>query len=268
MLEPLRQIFRQKEPRRRKSGPAVPDGERYYVVGDIHGCLDLFMALADAIEKDDRERSAAQTTVVLLGDLVDRGPDSAGVIAFARQWQARREVRILAGNHEQMFLESFEDIDVLRHFLKYGGRETLLSYDLDRKEYNRLSLEELYERLPEIVPEADRAFVEDFEYVIEAGNYLFVHAGINPERPIEKQKRKDLLWIRERFLNHDGPFSHVIVHGHTIFEDVENRGNRIGIDTGAYDTGRLTALVLEGTEQRCIAAVRDDGAITIETEEY
>ena len=255
-------------PKQRRAGPSVPDGTRYYVVGDIHGCLDLLEALADAVERDDRKRGASETTVVLLGDLVDRGPDSRGVIDFARRWQARRNVRILAGNHEEMFLESFEDMEVLKHFLKYGGRETLLSYPLERKEYKKLSLEELFERLPKLVPQEDRDFIAGFEEYIVAGNYLFVHAGINPERPLSEQKRKDMLWIRERFLRYEGPLSHVVVHGHTIFDEVENCGSRIGIDTGAYDSGRLTALVLEGTEQSSISAVRTDGVIAIETEEY
>lgn len=265
MFQPLRQIFGSKPARR---GPSVPEGERYYVVGDIHGCLDLLQALAKAIEADDVTRAPAQTTIVLLGDLVDRGPDSAGVIDFARGWQSRQTVRILAGNHEEMFLQSFDDVGVLKHFLKYGGRETLLSYPLERKEYKCLTLDQLFQRLPEIVPQADRDFIAGFEDYIVAGDYLFVHAGIDPRRALSDQKRNDMLWIRERFLRHEGPLSHVVVHGHTIFEDVENCGNRIGIDTGAYDSGKLTALVLEGTEQSSITAIRQAEVIAIETEEY
>jgi len=264
MFEPIRQFFR---PRAQRSAPRVPDGTRYYVVGDIHGRLDLLEALAQAIEDDDRRAGMADSQVVLLGDLVDRGPDSAGVIAFARRWSGARKVRILAGNHEEMFLQSLESIEVLRQFIKYGGRETLLSYGIAREDYVRLSLEDLFARLDALVPLDDREFIAAFEEMIVAGDYLFVHAGIDPERPLEDQRRSDMLWIRERFLRHQGPLSHVVVHGHTIYDAVEHCGNRIGIDTGAYASGRLTALVLEGDSQRTISAVGTDGTIAIAFED-
>lgn len=262
MIRAFSQLFRKSA---LAAPPAsVPAGERWYVIGDIHGRCDLFAALSDAIEADDRASEPAETTVVLLGDLVDRGPDSAGVIKLARAWQSRRKVRVLAGNHEEMFLDSFDDCELLRHFLRHGGRETVLSYGLDRERYNLLSLEELQAEMAEIVPAADRAFLADAEEWIEAGDYLLVHAGIDPTVPLAEQRRSDLLWIRNRFLQHREPFSHVVVHGHTIFEEVEDAGTRIGVDTGAYRTGRLTALVLEGSARRIIQAVEREGAILIE----
>jgi len=261
MLNSIRQIFR------RASAPAklatVPEGERYYVVGDVHGRLDLFDALRRAIETHDGASPASRSTVVLLGDLVDRGPQSAGVIAAAREWQSRRPLRCLAGNHEEMFLDSFEDKDVLRHFLKHGGRETIMSYGISRKDLDALTLGELQDELVRLIPQDDRAFLQSLDEMVIAGDYVFVHAGVDPSRPIEDQNRNDLLWIRERFLRHVDPLSHVVVHGHTIFEDVEDRGHRIGIDTGAFRTGVLTALVLEGAERRYIQAVDADGTITI-----
>ncbi|MEO9463683.1 MAG: metallophosphoesterase family protein [Marinomonas sp.] len=247
--------------------PSVPAGERYYVVGDIHGRCDLFEALADAVDADDRASGPANTTIVLLGDLVDRGADSAGVIRRAREWQRARKVRILAGNHEEMFLESFDDEEVLRHFLKHGGRETVLSYGIPLADYNRLSVSELLTQLPSIIPQEDRDFLDGFEEKIIAGDYLFVHAGINPKRPIEEQTRKDMLWIRDRFLSYEGPLPKVVVHGHTIFDDVEDRGIRIGIDTGAFRSGVLTALVLEDDTRRTIKAVDKDTSIAIVHEE-
>lgn len=242
---------------------SAPAGERHYVVGDIHGRLDLYERLIEAIEADDAACGPAATTVVLLGDLVDRGLDSAGVLRRTRAWQEQRRVRVLAGNHEQMFLESFEDPEVLRHFLKHGGRETILSFGIPRQEFNILTMEELFEQLPQIVPQAERAFVAGFEDMIVAGDYLFVHAGIDPALPLDGQRRQDLMWIRDRFLRHDGPFEKVVVHGHTIFEDALDNGHRIGIDTGAFRTGVLTALVLEGEQRRYIQAVERDGAIEI-----
>ena len=263
MFDTLRRIFAPDPPARRDA--RVPTGERWYVIGDIHGRCDLLKSLEAAIETDDASAGDARTTVVFLGDLVDRGPDSAGVIALARAWGERRAVRYLAGNHEEMFLESFDNTEVLRHFLKHGGRETILSYGLDESAYRKMKMAELQEAMVAIVPAEDRAFLEGFEDIIIAGDYAFVHAGINPQRAMEDQKPSDLRWIRERFLRHEDAFSHVVVHGHTIFEDVEHRDHRIGIDTGAFRTGRLTALVLEGSERRFIQSVEaEDGSIAIE----
>ncbi|WP_338445438.1 metallophosphoesterase family protein [Pelagerythrobacter marensis] len=260
MFEPLRKIFRS---RTRLPAPAVPEGQRVYAIGDIHGRLDLFDELIAAIERDDEAAGPAQTTIVLLGDLVDRGPDSAGVVRRARELQARRPTRILAGNHEEMFLESFGDRRLLRHFLKHGGRETLLSYGVPRKRYNDSTLDELQALMHETVPAADREFLAAAEEYIVIGDYLFVHAGILPEVSLEEQSRHDMLWIRDRFLKYSGRHSHVVVHGHTICPEIEECDNRIGIDTGAYRTGKLTALVLEGQSRRYIQATDDDGDLSV-----
>lgn len=260
MASLFRNLFR---PKPQKRQPSVPDGSRYYVIGDIHGRLDLYEALIEAIEDDDAAQPQADTHIVLLGDLVDRGPDSAGVIARTRAWQKVRNVRVLAGNHEEMFLQAFDQIEVLRHFLKHGGRETILSYGISKKAFNALTLEELFAKLPHLVPQEDRDYIEDFEEMIVAGDYLFVHAGIDPKLPIDAQKRSDLLWIRDRFLNHEGPLEKVIVHGHTIFDRVMDCGNRIGIDTGAFRSGVLTALVLDGESRRTLQVSDDGGKIEI-----
>ncbi|KLE32418.1 metallophosphoesterase family protein [Aurantiacibacter luteus] len=240
----------------RSRGPRVPDGERVYAVGDIHGRSDLFSAMIDAIEHDFAEAGEGVTsTVILLGDLVDRGPDSAGVLWLARKWGKRRPVRVLAGNHEEMMLKSFEDTDVLKHFLRHGGRETLLSYGVDRKAFTKASIEEVRALLAEHVPAKDRRFIEGFEDMVRIGDYVFVHAGIEPGVPLDEQKTRTLRWIREPFLSHAGAHEGMVVHGHTITEGVEATSNRIGIDTGAYASGRLTALVLEGAERRLISVV-------------
>lgn len=263
MLQSLKQMFA-----RRPDAPhaELPAGQRVYAVGDIHGRLDLFRALVEAIEADDAERAPAETLVVLLGDLVDRGPDSKGVIDLAREWQERRPVRILFGNHEEMFLRSMADIEMFRHFLRHGGRETVLSYGVDPGHFAQATLEEAQDLMREAVPARDVAFVKGFEGMIRAGDYLFVHAGIDPRVPLDEQREKDLRWIREPFLSHPEPHGVVVVHGHTICESVEDCGNRIGIDTGAFMTGRLTALVLEGSSRRFLEAVAGaDGAIAVAT---
>ena len=261
MFHALKRIFAQAE---ETTLPAIPGGERVYAIGDIHGRHDLFGALASAIDADDAAAGPAATTIVLLGDLVDRGPGSAQVIALAREWQARRSVRILAGNHEEMFLRSLNDLEIFRHFLRHGGRETALSYGIDRAEFLRADLEQAQHLLRAFVPADDIAFLESFEDMVAVGDYLFVHAGIDPRLPLDEQKPRDLRWIREPFLSHPEPHGPVVVHGHTISESPEDCGNRIGIDTGAFMSGRLTAIVLEGTGRRYIEAFEtEDGSVAV-----
>ncbi|MEO6386879.1 MAG: metallophosphoesterase family protein [Croceibacterium sp.] len=260
MFQALKQMF----VREQVAPPpaAVPAGQRVYAIGDIHGRLDLFTALIEAIEADDASRPAAQTLIVLLGDLVDRGADSKGVIDLARAWQGTRAVRILAGNHEEMFLRSLNDTEMFRHFLRHGGKETALSYGIEPASFQQATMEEAQDMLRQAVPGEHIDFMLAFEDMVKVGDYLFVHAGIDPRVSIEEQKRKDLRWIREPFLSHADSHGMVVVHGHTISEAPEDCGNRIGIDTGAFMTGRLTALVLEGTTRRYIEAVEgEDGAI-------
>lgn len=255
MLQQFRSLFSRTPPLRL---PTVPEGTRYYVIGDIHGRLDLYEALIAAIEVELVTAGALDICIVLLGDLVDRGPDSARVIERTRQWQQLRNVRVLAGNHEEMFLTAFEKPEALRHFLKHGGMETVLSYGMTKKQLSELALEEIFDLLPQIVPQSVRDYIAGFETMILAGDYVFVHAGIDPARPLDEQKRSDLLWIRERFLNHRGPLEKVVVHGHTIFDRVMDCGNRVGIDTGAFRSGVLTALVLEGDQRRILQACADE----------
>jgi serine/threonine protein phosphatase 1 len=258
MLQKLRDFFNPPPP---PPLPAVPAGARYYAIGDIHGRLDLFEAMIAAIEGEIASAPGLDHRIILLGDLVDRGPDSAGVVARAQAWQQTRNVRIIAGNHEEMFLAAFEKPEALRHFLRYGGRETVLSYGMSARQLSDLSLEEIFARLPHYVSQEVRDYIAGFETMIRAGDYVFVHAGIDPSRPLGEQKRSDLLWIRERFLNYEGPLEKVVVHGHTIFDRVMDCGNRIGIDTGAFRSGVLTALVLESDQRRILQARTDDGGM-------
>jgi len=261
MLKSLRTLF---SPRERGPAPAIPAGQRAYAIGDIHGRLDLFEELVAAIEQDDAGRDAADTTIILLGDLVDRGPASAGVISAARDLGRRRRVRILLGNHEEMFLDALENHEVLRHFLRYGGRETVLSYPVDPTAYLRAELGDALQLMRAAVPQEDIDFIRGFEDQILIGDYLFVHAGIRPGVALEDQRVADLRWIREPFLSHRESFGPVVVHGHTIFGEPDFAPNRIGVDTGAYKSGRLTALGLEGTQRWLIEALDDGtGAISV-----
>ena len=234
----------------------VPRGERVYAIGDIHGRRDLFAALAAAIDADDAQRPRADTTVILLGDLVDRGPESAGVIEHAIAWSRRRRVRLVAANHEEMFLDALQDTGALRHFIRIGGRETILSYGITPQDFQRATLEELRQMVRAAIPPAQLAFLATATESIRVGGYLFAHAGIKPGVEIDAQRSGDLRWIREPFLSSTADHGAVVVHGHTIVDEPEFRRNRIGIDTGAFASGRLTALCLEG-EKRWICEARE-----------
>lgn len=257
MIEKFRQFVR---PRSRQA-PRVPEGERVYAIGDVHGRFDLFVALAWAIESDDKARGAADTTIISLGDLVDRGPDSSLVLHAARDWQKRRKVRIIAGNHEEMFLKSFNKLESLSHFLRFGGFETIVSYGVDPVRLSEAGLSDAQEMMTAAVPEGDIAFLESLEDTVVIGDYLFVHAGIQPGKPLEVQHVQNMRWIREPFLSSTRDFGHVVVHGHTIQDEPVLRPNRIGLDTGAFMSGKLTALGLEGSDQWLLEASERDGRI-------
>jgi len=259
MLNTLKNLFRAPQPER--ALPQIPEGQRVYAIGDIHGRLDLLVTLAEAIEADNASRGRADSTVILLGDLVDRGPDSAGVITAARMWASQRKLRCITGNHEEMFLEAFESPEVLRHFLRYGGKETLLSYPVDPVAYLSAELHDLQLMMAEAVPHEDIDFLRNFEDMIVIGDYVFVHAGIAPNVPLDDQQDVQLRWIREPFLSNKDDHGFVVVHGHTITDEPDIRFNRIGIDTGAYESGRMTALGLEGTERWFIEARETNGAM-------
>lgn len=264
MFDKLRQIFgspREQAP----AAPvwALPPGQRVYAIGDIHGRRDLFDALVAGIEADDAARGRADTTIILLGDLVDRGPESAQMLAAARALAARRKVRVIAGNHEEMFLDSFDKDDVLREFLRHGGRETILSYNVDPDRYRELTIAETRNLLHEVIPPADVAFMRGFEDRIVIGDYLFVHAGIRPMVPLNEQTPAITRWIRREFIEYRGDHGWCVVHGHTIMNDPSITMNRIGIDTGAYMTGRLTALGLEGDKRWFLCTEEGLGGVSV-----
>jgi serine/threonine protein phosphatase 1 len=245
--------------KRQASAPVVrtvPEGQRVYAVGDIHGRLDLLDDLIAQIEHDDRARGGAQTQIVFLGDLVDRGPRSAGVVErLIGLAEARGNVRFILGNHEEIFLRAAGgDIESLRLFVRIGGRETILSYGVSVHDYERTDYDELLALIQAHVPARHIAFLEGFEDRIEIGDYVFVHAGLRPGVAIDEQRRADMRWIRSSFLDSNWEFGKLVVHGHSIGDDVVIRPNRIGIDTGAFASGRLTALGLEGAERWFLTA--------------
>ncbi len=248
----ISRLFKKAMPSRPIDTATVPDGQRIYAIGDIHGRNDLLLQLLAQIEADSAARGAAEMLIIFLGDLVDRGPDSAGVIETAMHLQASGcNVRFLKGNHEEVFINACREREAktIRFFLRIGGEETILSYPISRGEYLALDMAELGERLESLIPKDHVAFLDSFENMIIVGDYAFVHAGIRPGVPLADQKNSDLRWIRDEFVGQKGDLEKVIVYGHTIYSDVDERGSRIGIDTGAYETGKLTALALEGGDR-------------------
>lgn len=229
----------------------VPQGQRVYAIGDIHGRLDLLDQLLAKIEADDAARRPSETILIFLGDLVDRGPDSSGVVERVMALKAEKpNVRIIAGNHEEIIIRTWAGDKRSAGLLnRVGGRETLLSYGVDEAAYELADLAEVARLTGEFVPQAHIDFFSGAEDWIEVGDYLFVHAGVRPGYAIEEQETSDLRWIRREFTEHRGDFGHVVIHGHSITEAVDEQPNRIGIDTGAFATGKLTAIGLEGSDR-------------------
>jgi serine/threonine protein phosphatase 1 len=229
----------------------APMGQRIYAIGDIHGRRDLLDDLLARIDADDAARAPVQTQIIFLGDLIDRGSDSRGVIERLIQLhEASGNVRLLTGNHEELLIRVYEgDKRATSLFHRVGGRETMLSYGMSEADYDAVDLSELAELIPNHVPIEHINFLKSFDDWIQAGDYLFVHAGIRPGLTIEEQETSDLRWIRREFTEHKGEFSHMVIHGHTITEGVDEQRYRIGIDTGAFATGKLTAIGIEGSER-------------------
>lgn len=231
---------------------SIPEGQRVYAIGDIHGRDDLFADLLDLIRTDIAARGPARISLILLGDLVDRGPQSAAVVDRAMRLRAEfDDMRLLIGNHEECFLAALTgDVRRLRYFMRIGGEATVRSYWNSQASLTEASFEEVAEQLPSMVPQSHVEFLGSGEDVIIIGDYVFVHAGIRPGVPLERQALIDLRWIRDEFLSDERDHGVMIVHGHTIQDEVDECANRIGIDTGAYRSGVLTAIVLEGSERR------------------
>lgn len=233
----------------------VPQGQRVYAVGDIHGRLDMLRMLVDSIEADDSRRDVAETVMIFLGDLVDRGPDSRGVIDYLIELQERRACRFLLGNHDEIFLKAATgDPKAMRFLTRIGGKEALLSYGLSEADYLSTDFPELLQEMQRIVPAEHVNFLSSFEDLVVIGDYAFVHAGIRPGVDFDRQEVSDLRWIRREFLECRTMHEKMVVHGHSISPEAVVRSNRIGIDTGAFASGILTALGLESTDRWFVTA--------------
>ena len=237
--------------RKQQEGPQGARDHRAYVVGDIHGRLDLLDELLDKIHADMERRVRCKTLLVFVGDLIDRGPSSAQVVERLRTYR-RQGVRpiFLLGNHEEVLLRIIDgDSSLIPSWLRFGGLQCLASYGVEAAKLRGRRDSELVSLIRSAIPAEHVEFLRGFVDTCRFGDYLFVHAGIRPGIALQEQSQFDLRWIREPFLLDETDHGFVVVHGHTISADVEERPNRIGIDTGAFATGILTAIGLEGTER-------------------
>jgi serine/threonine protein phosphatase 1 len=220
---------------------------RLYVIGDIHGRSDLLDSIVDQINRDIETFGDRESVTITLGDYIDRGPDSRGVLdRLARNPFPTRYVA-LKGNHEALLEDFLRDPSVAEQWRRIGGLETLYSYGVRTGDLMLgRGFDEAAHALRAAVPEEHRAFFASLKPFVNFGNYFFCHAGIRPNVPLDRQDIKDLLWIRDEFLNSKRDFGKMVVHGHSPNEWPEVRRNRINIDTGAFATGRLTCLVIDG----------------------
>ncbi len=253
----------------RKKPPVVraaPEGVRIYAIGDVHGRLDALDALLEAIWLD--RATAGQAVIVMLGDYVDRGPASREVLdrLMGLRNVAALEARFIRGNHDETMLRFLEEPSLGPTWCGFGGAETLRSYgvvaplmsdDTDGWEATRKAFAAAIS--------ADQVrFLQALEPCVEYGDYFFTHAGARPGVELDEQDPHDLMWIRDDFLRGSATFSKTVVHGHTPEEDAFVSDRRIGVDTGAYATGRLAAIVLEGLERRLIYAQVSGGRTVVD----
>jgi len=231
---------------------AAPDGMRLYAIGDVHGRADLLRRVHDRIDAEIARDRPDDWRVVHLGDYVDRGADSCGVIDFLvrRMEQDPRHVALM-GNHEERFAMFLQDAAEWANFINFGGRETALSYGVDLDAYGEEAAAQ--RALAAAVPKDHVLFLDRLQLSATFGDFFFCHAGIRPGVPLDRQTQADLVWIRREFHDHQDLYPKVIVHGHTPVAAPDIRPNRVNLDTLAYDSGILTVLVVDGTDKRLFA---------------
>ena len=233
-----------------------PPGMLIAAIGDVHGRLDLLEKAHEGITHQIRQRAVEDWRIVHLGDYVDRGPNSRGVLDFLVAAKARDpRIICLAGNHDVGFLDFLKEPDPAGMSATNGGVETALSYGVRLDLKHPAAFAAQHAELVRSVPDEHRRFVGNLVFSAELGDFFFCHAGIRPGVPLDEQEPRDLIWIRDPFLEHDGLFAKVIVHGHTQSRDPEVRRNRINVDTGAFASGVLTALLIEGSDKQFMQVV-------------
>lgn len=245
----LSRIFKQRP--KGAGPPSGSPGKRCYAIGDIHGRLDLLTDLMQRIADHDLSRPTRETVIVTLGDIIDRGPDSRGVVEYLRRPPGKlpRMVHV-KGNHEESLIRGLSgELGVLVGWLETGGLECARSYGVDVGSLFGQAPDAAEYTLASRIPPDDIRFMDGFVDSVRFGDYLLVHAGVRPGVKLEDQQPQDLRWIRGGFLDSQADFGFTVVHGHSVSADIEERPNRIGIDTGAYRTGVLTAIWIEDDQR-------------------
>ena len=229
--------------------PSLPAELRIYAIGDIHGRLDLLNELLARIGSDIALRPTVRPLYVFLGDYIDRGSASRETIDRLIEHGKTHESVFLKGNHELIAIKCLSDRGLFDQWLRLGGLETLVSYGVPAETLaNGKQIAELQSAFHSALPQAHFRFFRDLKNSFECGDFFFAHAGVRPNVELSRQKENDLLWIRGEFLTSKDDFGKIVVHGHTPTREIEVGPNRINIDTGAFATGRLSCLVLEGEE--------------------
>jgi len=232
-----------------------PDDVRIYAIGDVHGRFDCLSEMHELIAREIERDQPADWRIIHLGDYVDRGPHSAEVLNFlAKRCGEDSRIIALAGNHDQGFLDFLADPADSELFIHYGGFDTAASYGVVLETHSRETLAASHRRMLAAIPTPHLTFLRDLERSCSFGDFFFCHAGVRPGVALDAQSEHDLIWIRGEFLRHEGLFEKVIVHGHTPCSRPEVLANRVNVDTKAFDTGRLTALVVDGSEKRLLSA--------------
>ena len=234
--------------------------KRCYAIGDIHGRLDLLELLLAKISEDMHAREQRETVVVALGDLIDKGPESRGVVALLSQpLPIRARLICLKGNHEDTLVRGLRgEPNLLGKWLKQGGLECARSYGVDGGMLDTQADEVIEHNLAAAIPRDHLQFLRSLPDTVRFGDYLLVHAGLRPGIPFEEQTANDLRWIRKPFLDSTADHGFMVVHGHSVTWEVQERANRIGIDTGAYTSGVLTALAIEDDRRWFLQATEEE----------
>jgi serine/threonine protein phosphatase 1 len=228
--------------------PRLPEEIRIYAVGDIHGRSDLLKKMFTKIDADMDRNPVSRPIEVFLGDYIDRGPDSAHTLDLLIERSLCRETVCLKGNHETYFLDVLRDPSKLEGWRQFGGLQTLMSYGI-QPTLNPDATEQadLIGALNDVISRDHLNFLRGLKPSFVCGDFFFVHAGVRPGVPLTEQNEADMLWIRNEFLESGENFGKFIVHGHTPVREPDIRPNRINIDTGAYATGNLTLLTIQGS---------------------
>ena len=232
--------------------PQLPEGVRIYAISDIHGCAHLLRPMLRVIDADVARSRPRYAVEVFMGDYIDRGPDTRATLDVLVERSRRGNAVFLKGNHEAFLVSVFEDPSLFEDWIAVGGAQTLMSYGLPPPDLKRDEPASIMRDLIRAMPTEHLEFLDNLRLSFSCGDFFFVHAGVRPGVPLAEQTERDLLWIREDFLRSEQQFGKYIVHGHTPVRQPELLPNRTNIDTGAYATGNLTLMSIQGSRMLAV----------------